>query len=65
MTIKEAINYGIEKLEDIEDKFLKIRILLSFYLNVDKNYLITHESKILSEKQEKAYFLHKKRGKGR
>ena len=55
MTIKEAINYGIEKLGDIEDKFLKIRILLSFYLNVDKNYLIIHENKILSEKQENEF----------
>ena len=55
MTIKESIDYGIKELNNIEDKFLKVRILLTHFLNVDKNYLLTHDSQVLSQKEERDF----------
>lgn len=52
MTIKECIDYGIEKLNNIEDKSLKVRIILAHFLGVDKNYLLTHDSQVLSKVEE-------------
>lgn len=51
MTIKEALDYGISNL-NIEDKFLKVRMLLSYLLDVDNNYLITHDTQSLSIQEE-------------
>ncbi len=51
MTIKEALDYGINNLS-INDKFIKVRMLLSYLLNVDNNYLITHDTQSLSIQEE-------------
>ena len=55
MTIKEAIEYGINQLNSIEDKFLKVKVLLAHILNEDKNYLVTHDEKTLAVEQENEY----------
>lgn len=55
MNVKEAIKYGIDNLKNIEDKSLKVRLLLAHFMNVEKNYLITHDDEEVSIKIEEKY----------
>ena len=57
MNIKENINYAIKILKEnkIEEPILISKILLSYYLNVSKEYLIIHQEDKVEEKVEEEY----------
>lgn len=52
MTIKEALRYGIDKLKqsNIKDPIAKTRMILSFVLSKNKEFLISHDGDILRRK---------------
>lgn len=51
MTIKELLEFGIKELNnyDIKDSRLKAKILLAFYLDVKKEFLISHDDMEVDE----------------
>ena len=53
LTIKEALNYSIDKLkqENVEEPFSKTKIVIANTLNVNKEYLIINENEILNNEQ--------------
>ena len=55
MTVDDCIKYGIEKLDNIDDKILKVRLLLAWCMNVDKNYLIINNDKELTIEEENRF----------
>lgn len=57
MNIKEALDFGKKYLNErkIKDSNLKSRILLSYILEVQKEFLIIHDVKELNKKQEIEY----------
>ena len=57
MNIKQSLEYGIKVLKEnkIEEPFLKARMLLSYILNVEKEYLILHDLEEISEENIKKY----------
>lgn len=57
MKIQELINYGRKKLQEykIEDDNIKVKVLLSYILNVDKSNLIIHSQKEINNVDEERY----------
>ena len=55
MIVKEAIKYGLDNVKDIEDKSLKVKMILSNLLEVKKENLIVIEDEELSEEKEELY----------
>lgn len=55
MTIEEAIKNGIKKLKNTEDKIIKVKMLLSAILDVDKTYLVINEKQALTKEQEEKF----------
>lgn len=58
MTIREAINKAMIqlKIENIDNPKQKARLLMQFLLNETRQYIIVHDEKILTQKQEEKYF---------
>lgn len=57
MTIKEILNNGINSLKSnkIENPVLQAKILLSYVLNVSKEYLLIHDDEEIEENQTSKY----------
>ena len=58
MKIKDILNKSNHILlqNNIDESFLKSRILLSYILKVDKEYLIIHDEDEISNSQEIEFF---------
>lgn len=58
MTIKEALEYGVEKLKnnDIQEPIQKARLILAFVLCKKKEYLISHDNEIVRRRRNKKVF---------
>ena len=59
MTIKQAMEKGAIELKvgNIETPKLKSRLLMQYVLRETRQYIIVHDTKQLTERQEKNYFL--------
>ena len=59
MTIKQAMEKGAIELKvgNIETPKLKSRLLMQYILKETRQYIIVHDTKLLTERQEKNYFL--------
>ena len=55
MIVKEAIKYGLDNVQDIEDKSLKVKMIVSNLLEVKKENLIVIENEELSKEKEELY----------
>ena len=57
MNIREAIQIGLKNIENIDDKYFKVMTLLSNTLNVQKEYLISHDKEELTNEQEREFLI--------
>ncbi len=57
MKIKQAMDIGYQKLneKDIIDSFLKVKMVLAHILNVEREYLISHDDQELTKEEEEEF----------
>lgn len=63
MNIEEALRYGIKKLKNgnIDEPIIKVRILLSYILKRNREYVITHVNQRLNEMETNQFNIYIKR----
>ncbi len=55
MKVQEAIVFGIKQLGNIDEKVIKVKLLLAFCMNVNKEYLVIHNNQELTELEQKNF----------